>query len=106
MKLSLVFALCLFFLCSCGVSYDIAHVEQRNDQVYLTFAKGTPVSEGEMFRIFGSVGSSDSSVYFSHGRPRKILGRVKIVRIVDDSRALVHVIEGTVTGAVIAEKTE
>ncbi|MFZ1081665.1 MAG: hypothetical protein WAO19_07045 [Candidatus Kryptoniota bacterium] len=105
-KLSLSFALCLFFLCSCGGSYDIVHVEQRNDGAYLTFPQGTPVTEGEVFRIFASMGSSDSSVYFSHGRPRKILGRVKVVKVEDDSQAIVQIIEGTVTGGVIAEKAE
>jgi hypothetical protein len=95
----LSFAL-LITLSGCTRSYQILSATAGNDGLYLTFPSGTALHEGDVYRIVGGIPPQ------SHGRPRPVLGRVKVLEVRSDTVAFVSVLEGTVAGGVSAEKAE
>jgi len=97
----------LLVIAGCGGSYDVRGVEQGEGGTILVFAPGTAVREGETYRVIGAIGGEDlRGGAASHGRLRKILGRVRIEHMSRDGRAQVAILEGTVNVAVTVERLE
>ena len=88
----------LLTLGGCARSYQIIHAAGGDDGVYITFPAGTPIHEGEIYRVVGAIPPQ------GHGRPRPVLGRVKVLSLKSDSVAFVKVLEGTADNGVTAEK--
>jgi hypothetical protein len=87
-------------VCGCAQSYHILFIEQKGDEASLTFPAGTRLSAGAKLRILPAIQSDE---LYRHGRLRKVLGKAEIVRILDDSRVQIRILEGTVMDGVSAE---
>ncbi len=88
----------LFTLGGCARSFQIIHEAGGNDGAYITFPAGTPLHEGEIYRIVGAIPPQ------GHGRTRPVLGKVQVLSLKSDNVAFVKVLEGTVENGVTAEK--
>jgi hypothetical protein len=88
----------LTLLGGCSPSYEILHKKESEGGVYLAFPAGSYLEEGEMFRIVGAAQRD------AHGRLRPVLGKVKVLEVMNDTVAFVKVLEGTVEDGVSAER--
>jgi hypothetical protein len=102
--LSLRIAIASFAIGGSDPIHDLPLIAvKRNGEIYLTFSKGARPVVGEAYYIVRPIGSSEG-VYLFPGRPRKIVAKVKILTITDDTRAQIEVLSGSVIGGVSAEK--
>lgn len=84
--------------------YDLPLIEiRKSGEVYITFPEGANPSVGEVYLILRPTGLSGDQ-YFSLGRPRRSVAKVKIKMITDKTRAQIEVLSGSVIGGVSAEK--
>jgi hypothetical protein len=102
-KRAITLGLALVILSGCGPSLDITTIDHKPDGVHLTLSNTTGVVPNDVFRIVAPIQSTEN---YSHGRLRKVLGRVKVVKVLDNHEVLVEVTEGIVSGGVSAEKIE
>jgi|GEM_PF-3353556 len=99
-QLTLFALLLLSMLVGCSRSYQIVNAAGGDNGVYITFPAGTPVHEGEIYRIVGAIPPQ------GHGRPRPVLGKVQVLSVKPTNVAFVKVLDGTVENGVSAEKAE
>ncbi len=92
-----------FIFCGFGPLYDILVVELNKDGIYITFPPSMEVAVGDCLLILRPLGSYPG-VYFSSGRARKIIGKVKVLKIIGDGRVDAQRLEGKVVGGCKAEK--
>ena len=94
---------------ACSSSYEIQVVDGIPREVYLTFSRGDDVNVGDIFVLYRQQLPPPSSGHEGHGaggRPnlKREIGRVRVVRIVDEERATVEVLSGQVETGMQAEK--
>jgi len=95
----------LLLFAGCAGSYDILTVDPTEGGTYVEFAQGTPLREGDVLNVVGPIGGDNArGGAASHGRLRKVIGRIRIERLAGDGRVQVVVLEGTLSGAVTAER--
>jgi hypothetical protein len=84
--------------------YDLSLIELKRDgRVYLTFQEGVTPIVGDIYHIVRPAGSHGVN-YFSWGRPRKTVAKVRILAVSGDTRAEVRILRGSVVGGTSAEK--
>jgi hypothetical protein len=92
-----------FLLGGGGPIYDLPLIDVNRHGVYLTFPEGTMPAENEVFSVVRPLGRREDPVLAS-GQPRRVVAEVRVVRVVGTSRALVHVLRGSVIKGTGAER--
>lgn len=109
-----VISLLLFSGCSSS-SYGIRVIDGVPKEVYLTFSKGTDVKVGDTFVLYRvQQAPSTSSQHGGHGGHsgggplnfKQEVGKVQVVKIADETHALVKVLNGYVADGLNVEKVE
>ena len=108
MKIMLGVSLMALLFAGCVPSFGIQVVQGLPEEVYLTFPKGTNVQVGEVFMLYHverTASGGGGGGHAGHGgggggggaqvNIRHEVGRVQVVRIADDTHALVKVLSGT-----------
>ncbi len=96
MKTLSVFIFGVVLLTSCASPLDVLETGQEKEGTYLVLSDTTGLIAGQQLRISASKEATEN---YSHGRLPKILGRVEIVRLGEDHKVFVKVINGTIAGA-------
>lgn len=107
----------LLFLAGCSsASYSIRVVDGLPKETYLTFSKGSPVQVGDVFMLYHlqPAPASSGGGHGGHGggggggtvNLKHEIGKVQVVKIADETHALVKVLSGYVEDGVKAEKAE
>ncbi len=110
------FAFVLFLAGCSSASYSIKVVDGLPKEIYLTFTKGSPVQVGETYTLFHlqQAPASSGGGHGGHGghggggtvNLKHEIGKVQVVKIADETHALVKVLSGYVEDGVKAEKVE
>jgi hypothetical protein len=107
-----------FLFVGCASSFGIQVVQGLPEEVYLTFAKGTSVEVGEVFVLYhvertsagggggGHTGHGGGAQGGGGANMRHEVGRVQVVRIADDTHALVKVLSGTASEGRVVERVD
>jgi hypothetical protein len=104
-------------LVGCASSFGIQVVQGLPEEVYLTFDQGTNVQIGEVYILYhvqqsltggGGGGHSGHGSGQGGGRVsvRHEIGRVQVVRIADETHALVKVLYGTASEGLTVERAD
>ncbi len=114
-KIGVIVAMALFLL-SCGSSsYGIRVVDGLPKETYVTFSKGSGVQVGEVFILYRMqqppVSSGSHAGHGGHGSGGELnlkeeVGRVQVVKIVDETHALVKVLSGNAEDGLKVEKAD
>lgn len=107
----------VLLLSGCSASsYSIKLVDGLPKETYLTFSKGSPVQVGEIYALYHlqQAPASSGGGHGGHGghggggtiNLKHEIGKVQIVKIADETHALVKVLSGYVEDGVKAEKVE
>lgn len=112
MKSIIIVSMTTLFLAGCASSFGIQLVRGLPEEVYLTFAKGTNVQVGEVYVLYhvqktsAAGGGGDHARHGGGGQVnvRHEIGRVQVVRIADETHALVKVLSGNASEGVAVEK--
>lgn len=83
--------------------HSLPLIDVGRQGVYLTFPEGTALVENDVFRVVRPLMRSDASILAS-GNPRVIVAEVKVLRVTENTRALVQVLTGSVIKGTGAEK--
>ena len=97
------------FVSSCSTSYRIQVLDGLPKEVYLIFSKGADVKVGDLFILYQYHQPSTSSGGHNHGASAPLphkqeLGIVKVMRLVDETRAEVELVSGQIGDGLEAEK--
>jgi hypothetical protein len=114
-RLGFVIAVVAAFLFSgCGASYKLRVVDERAQEIYLTFSKGAGVKVGDVFALYHVHQQRPSSGQGGHGAhggygggqasTKELAGYVQVTQIIDETHALVKVLSGTVGEDLVVEK--
>jgi hypothetical protein len=85
--------------------YDLPLIDVNREGVYLTFPEGTAPAENEVFSVVRPLGRREDPVLAS-GQPRRVVAEVRIASVVRTTRALVHVLRGSVIKGIGAERIQ
>jgi len=102
----------LLSIVGCNSFYTIKVIDGLPQEVYLKFDKGADVQVGDVFVLYRvvlpSVGASSHAAH----RPgssltrKQPIGKVKVIKIADETHAFVTILSGTAEDGVIAEKSQ
>jgi hypothetical protein len=97
-----------------STSYGIRVVEGLPKETYLTFSKGSPAGVGDVFILYhiqqppasggghgGHGGAGSGSLNLKHE-----VGRVQVIKIADETHALIKILSGIAEDGVQVEKVE
>lgn len=95
-------------------SYGIRVIDGLPKETYLTFSKGSPINVGDVFVLYHiQQAPASSSGHGGHGgggggplNLRHGVGRVQVIKIADETHALVKILSGTAEDGVQVEKVE
>lgn len=101
--------LAAILLSACSSSYEIQVIDGLPRKVYLTFSKGADVKVGDIFVLYRHQQPSTSSGHDGHRgggqlNLKREIGRVRVVRIVDEQQAAPEVLSCQVETGTVAEK--
>lgn len=88
-----------------GPHYELSLIDITLTRTSVTFPPGTPLAVGEIFEIVRPIRIHGEFTRPSMG-PRKVVALVKIIGIEQETRALVHVLEGSVRRGFWAERVD
>ena len=99
----------LAIIVGCSSSYTVEVEEGLPNRVYLNFDKGTSVKVGDQFALYQYHQASPSGSGHAHGGGgsstlRHDVGRVRVVRIVNEIQAEVVVISGRAEAGLLIEE--
>jgi len=98
-------------------SYSIRVIDGLPKETYLTFSKGSPVNVGDVFVLYhmqqAPASGSGHGGHGGHGgggggplNLKHEVGRVQVIKIADETHALVKVLSGYAEDGLNAEKVE
>lgn len=95
-------------------SYGIRVIDGAPKEVYLTFSKGTYVNVGDIFVLYhiqqAPASGSGHGAHGGHGggplNLKHEVGRVQVIKVADETHALVKVLSGYAEDGLNAEKLE
>jgi len=108
----LLVALSIATLAGCSSSYTIQVIDGMPNEVYLKFDKGADVKVGDIFVLYRMMPAPSGGSHAGHqgsSGPMNLkvgIGRVQVVRIVDEFHAEVKILSGRVENGVSAEKNQ
>jgi len=98
----------------CGsISYGIHVVDGLPKETYLTFSKGSPVSVGDVFVLYriqeapssgGGHGGHSGHGVGGSAKMKHEVGRVQVIKMADETHALVKILSGYAEDGLKAEK--
>lgn len=88
-----------------GPLYEIPVIDVNLNRTSLMFPRGTPLARGDMFRIVRPL-KSGLELSPDPATPRKVVALVKVVGVEAESRAIVHVLRGSVQKGFWAERVD
>lgn len=113
-QITLLFVLALLSI-GCASSFGIQVVPGLPEEMYLTYSRGANVQVGEVYALFhverASSGMSGGG-HAGHGggstgqTSRHEMGRVQVVKITDETHALVKVLSGVVQEGLVVERAD
>lgn len=94
----------------CGSSYRL-RVDENSKELFLSFSKGSNVKAGDVFVLYKGTVVRGSGGGHNHGGSSQhleniIVGKVRVIEIVDDKYASVKLLFGSAEGEVTVEKVE
>ena len=111
----IIFAATILY--GCSSSYGIRIIDGLRKETYLTFSKGSPVNVGDVFMLYhmrqAPASGSGHGGHGGHGgggggplNLKHEVGRVQVIKIADETHALVKVISGYAEDGLNAEKLD
>jgi hypothetical protein len=88
-----------------GPLYELPVIDVSLRQTSLMFPRGTPLAPGDMFRIVRPL-MPGFEFTLDTATPRKVVALVKVIGVEAGTRAIVHVLRGSVRRGFWAERVD